>query len=171
MCTSTRHIVIKKTPTALMVTPWTCEVQCPSTYILPFSTLLTYRGSILKQIAGFGCFCLVAGRLRVAGSNAAATLGIPDPRLPRRRRRYCVRGLWAARRAPLAPKARISSRRSPNRTRAKACYKMVQIARGYANHSPAQQGGDLAEPVVIMSIQSSRDTRVHTARYGSSRRR
>ena len=99
--------------------------------------------------------------------------GFPDPRLPRQRQRYCVRGLWAARRAPPAPQARISSRdrQMAHERKLASCYKMVQNARGHANCARAQEGGGQAEPLVLLSVLSSRDTRVQTARYGSSRRR
>jgi len=48
---------------------------------------------------------------------------------------------------------------------------MVQNARGIANCARAQEGGGRAEPLALFSMLSSMDTRVQTARYGSSRRR
>ena len=49
--------------------------------------------------------------------------------------------------------------------------KTVQNARGGANFARVQEGGGRAQQLVILSVLSSRDTSVHTARYGSSRRR
>jgi len=48
-------------------------LQCPNL------DYYEYRRSILKQIAGLGCFRLVTGRARAAGGNAAASLGVPRP--------------------------------------------------------------------------------------------
>jgi hypothetical protein len=87
--------------------------------------------------------------------------------------------VWAAGGAPCVSGAawRASLRgRSPNGTRAKAqrrakCYKKVRIARGDANCARAYEGGGRGETLVLLSVLTSRDTRVHTARYGSSRRR
>ena len=50
-------------------------------------------------------------------------------------------------------------------------FKMVQNARGIANCARAQEGGGRAGPLALLSMLSSRGTRVQTARYGSSRRR
>jgi hypothetical protein len=49
--------------------------------------------------------------------------------------------------------------------------KTVQNARGDANFACVQEGGGRAEPLILLSVLSSRDTHVHTVRYGSSRRR
>jgi hypothetical protein len=66
--------------------------------------------------------------------------------------------------------------RSPNGTRAKAkrrdkCYKKVQNERADANCARAQESGGRGKMLVVLSVLLSRNTRVRTARYGSSRRR
>jgi len=129
----------------------------------------------LMQIAGFGGVCdgSTAGgrqrRRRVLGASptrgclakgtvtACAGYGRRAEH-PRRRWRASVRGD-----RQLGHERKLKSRCK--------LLKTVQNARGDANVARVHDGGGQAEPLVLVLVLSSRDTHIHTARYGSSRRR
>jgi len=118
----------------------------------------------LKQIAGLGCFRLITGRPRAAGSNAASSLGVPRPAVASPKT-----WVFRARAAGGAPSTCCAAGAHQFEVIAKwdmseAENIMVQDTRGDANCARAQEGGGRAEPLVLLSVLSSWDTRVQSAR-------